>query len=288
MKGIKFYLTWEEYEDQGLKLTDKLTAYLDQYNTYDYEYISIGNWEESYEETPKSIIDFMVENKDKFPNLKSIYLGDIDPEECELSWIMHTNASDLVNTFKPERFTVRGANCLRLIDMDGTSLKKLKIVSGGMQRNLIDDLINSDLSGLNHLELYLGVDEYGFDGDIEQIKHFLSREKFPNLKFLGLKNSGIQDEICLAVVESDIIEGLETLDLSLGTMSNKGAQALLDNADKLANLKKLDIIYNYATEDMMYDIDKNLSAHGVKVYIDNSDVDTYDEDDDWRYPFYTE
>ena len=41
----KFYLDWEESEEQGVVLADKVKAYLDEHGTYNAEKLVIGMWE---------------------------------------------------------------------------------------------------------------------------------------------------------------------------------------------------------------------------------------------------
>ena len=133
----------------------------------------------------------------------------------------------------------------------------------------------------------MGVDNYGFDGSIQDIIPFTKKENFPNLKYLGLKNSDIEDEICEAVLAGDILPQLEILDLSYGTLGNKGVNMLLANIDKISHLKELNIHYNYAAEDILKQLQGELEKAGVKSHCDQGEADL-DEDDDYRYPYITE
>jgi hypothetical protein len=283
MEDMKFYVDYDEKET----LVEKLEAYIAEHGCYELPALTIGNWTDSYEQSPVDIIEYLVQNKVKFPNLKKIFLGDIDSEECEISWINHTDAGPLVYQFKLEELIIKGATDLRLESVISDTLKKLTIISGGMSTELIEDIISAELPNLEHLELYLGVDEYGFDGNISTLESFMKRRNFPKVKYLGLKNSEIADEICEKILASDMLQGLEVLDLSLGTLSDTGAKVILENMDKLSQLKTLDLTYNYVSDELLEEIDAKGKALNIEVLSSKEDV-YMDDDDDYRYPYITE
>ena len=283
----KFYFDWDESEEQGAALADKIKAYLDEYGTYDSEKLVIGMWESAYENAPDNLVKYLVENKDKFPNLKELDWGDISWEECEVSWIQNTDLAPVVNSFDLETLTAKGGMGLRFKEMKSSTLKKLEIISGGTSKVTLNDIVTAELPALEHLEIYMGVDNYGFDGSIQDIIPFTKKENFPKLKYLGLKNSDIEDEICRAVLAGDILPQLETLDLSYGTLGNEGVNMLLENIDKISHLKELNIHHNYASKEFLGKLQGELEKLGIKSYCDNGDADL-DEDDDYRYPYITE
>jgi Leucine Rich repeat len=98
---------------------------------------------------------------------------------------------------------------------------------------------------------------------------------FPNLKYLGLRNSEFSDEIALEVVKSPIIQFITVLDLSMGTLSDAGAEALLDIPD--ANqLKILNVSENFLSDEMII----RLSQLGCHVLANNQkDEYEYDEEE---------
>ena len=284
---VKFYLDWEESEEKGAALENKIKEYIDEHGKYENEELIIGMWEGAYEKDPKNLVDFLVKNAEKFPNLKKIYWGDISWEECEVSWIQNTDLAPLVNNFKLTSLTVNGGNGLRLKNMKSDTLKKLEIISGGTSKDALNDIINSEIPNLEHLEIYMGVDDYGFDAKIEDMKPFVEKEKFPELKYLGLKNSDLEDEICELVLSGNILPQLEVLDLSYGTLSDKGVELLINNIDKISHLKGLDLEYNYASKELLDKLKEQTDKFGIKLDISQSEVDM-DEENDWRYPYITE
>ena len=148
----------------------------------------------------------------------------------------------------------------------------------------MEDIIASDFPNLEKLILYVGVEDYGFEGDLEIFRPLFSKERFPKLTYLGLVNSEEQDNIVEMFLQSDILPQLETMDISAGTLKDVGAQLLLDNLDKISHLKFIDMSYNYLSKDMK----KKLQALPMKI--DVSDTQDADEDDDevYYYPMITE
>lgn len=284
---IKFYLTWEDEDNEEITVVTRIQDYLNEHGKYENEKLIIGMWSEAYECSPDHIVEFLVENAEQFPNLKEIYFGDMEGEECEVSWINNTDLAPLINTFKVEKFTAKGGQDLRFDNIKSESLKSLSIISGGTDKETLNDLINAQLPNLERIEIYLGVCDYGFNAEVKDIIPFTKRENFPKLKYLGLKNSEIQDEICEKVFEGDLIKDLRVLDLSLGTLGDKGAKVILDNIEKLSHLECFDLTYNYISENLLNEIGSKLKEYNVKFLSSQEDVDI-DEDDEWRYPYITE
>lgn len=202
-------------------------------------------------------------------------------EECEVSWIIQTDLTPLLKAF-PElkSFTVKGSSGLSLEPLQHAKLEELVIICGGLPQEVLSSITNAQLPELRKLELYLGVDDYGFDGSLEDVLPLLEQGRFPKLVYLGLKDSEIQDDIAKAVAQAPIVDQLEVLDLSQGTLSDEGAEALLAS-DKIKKLKHLDLSYHYMTDEMLI----RWKRSGLSV--DVSDQQQSDEDD-WRYPSLTE
>ena len=85
---------------------------------------------------------------------------------------------------------------------------------------------------------------------MEDLGPLLSGTLFPRLTFLGLCDSHLADPIAAALAASPLLRRLQTLDLSLGTLSDEGAQALLSSTH-LAGLRRLDAHHHYCSGAMM-------------------------------------
>jgi len=176
---------------------------------------------------------------------------------------------------------IKGTNNLAIGQTKRPNLKSLEIISGGLPSSVVEDVIKSDFPNMESLILYVGVDDYGYDGNIEQFKPLFSKEKYPHLKYLGIVNAQEQDLIVQIFLDSDILPQLETMDISCGVLTDAGAQLLLDNADRIKHLKFINMKYNFLSPEMQ----KKLAELPVKV--DTSDSEEPDEEYG-DYPLITE
>lgn len=115
---------------------------------------------------------------------------------------------------------------------------------------MLAELQNAQLPALKTLKLFLGVEEYGFDGSLDDVMALASKDLFPQLTHLGLMNSEEQDGIVRRVLESNILPQLNVLELSCGTLTDNGAEALLEHKDRIAHLETLDLHHHYLTPEM--------------------------------------
>jgi hypothetical protein len=212
----------------------------------------IGAWSgELYDHSPAEILEALVAAADRLPNLRALFLGDIAQEENEVSWIHQTDVSTVWQAFpRLEIFGLRGSNGLKLGRVQHNHLKQLTIECGGLPKSVLAELAAASLPALEHLELYLGTDDYGWDGSIDDVLPLLADDRFPRLKYLGLRDSEIADGVTQAVAKSPLLEKLDVLDLSLGTLGDEGAAALLA-APAVKKLKRLDLHHHYMSDAMM-------------------------------------
>lgn len=124
----------------------------------------------------------------------------------------------------------------------------------------------------------------GVEADIEIFRPLFSKTRFPKLTYLGIVNSEEQDEIVKMFLESDILPQLETMDISAGVLKDEGAQLLLDNMDKIAHLKFINMRYNYLSKGMK----KKLQELPMKIDIAESEEADEDDGEMWYYPMITE
>ena len=123
------------------------------------------------------------------------------------------------------------------------------------------------------------------NGDISTIREFLAKSDFPQLTYLGITDSEIQDEITETVLASKYIDQITNLDLSLGTLTDKGGQMLLDELPKHPNIKLLDLEYHYLSDKMMEKLEE---LENVEVNVDDQqEKDEYDGEI-YYYPMLTE
>ncbi|AIQ45341.1 hypothetical protein R70723_05085 [Paenibacillus sp. FSL R7-0273] len=281
MTEVKLAVGYDEYED-GQRMDTEIERLSASPEAAQLTSLIIGDWGQAYENSSDEVVEALVKHSGSFPSLRKLFIGDMSYEECEISWITQTDLSPLLPAYPElQSLTIQGGTDLGLSNLQHDKLEELIIITGGLGKKVLSQIAAGSLPNLRKLELYLGVDNYGFDGSLEDILPLIQPGKFPKLTYLGLKNSEIQDEIAAAVAEAEILDQLHTLDLSLGTLSDTGAEALLASS-RIKGLQALNLSYHYMSDEMIARWRKS----GLPV--DVSDQQKSDDDEDWRYPSITE
>ena len=223
----------------------------------------------------EEVVQLLVSAQAKLPNLRGIFIGDMISEENEISWIVQSDISPLLVAYpKLEHLRLRGTGELSLGGrLSHENLKSLTIETGGVPPRLLEEVLASELPALESLELWLGTPSYGGDVTVQDLTNLLSGELFPALKHLGLRDSEIVDEIASALSAATILSRLNSLDLSLGTLTDGGGQALLANT-KLKSLKGLNLSYHFLSKEMM----KSLKREFPNVNLDDAQGDKGEDD----------
>ena len=223
--------------------------------------------------------DEIVKCKDRLPNLKALFLGDIVQEECEISWIHQSDVSGMLQAFPQlEMLRIRGVDGLAISSPQHSQLRALAIESGGLPVSVISQICRGKFPELEYLELWLGTPNYNGDCRVNDLQPLLKGTLFPKLKYLGLRNAEIVDDIAAVIVTSPIVDQLEILDLSLGNISDVGGNALLHLESK-TNLKRLDLHHHYISKP----VQKKLKQ--LPFPVDLSDAQTVDEDEEFSGRF---
>jgi hypothetical protein len=259
------------------KLTPNLEHFLGTDAAIEARGIVIGSWHADVDRTAESVIELLEKSRERLPKLAAIYMGDITSEENEMSWIKQGDLSPLLSAFpKLQLLRSRGGDGLAIARPEHANLRGLAMETGGMDINVIRSVCTSNFPNLEYLELWLGTDNYGANHAVADLQPILSGRLFPKLKYLGLRNAQIADEIAAVVVNSPVIERIETLDLSLGVLTDEGAKALL-KLPASSTLKNLNLHYNYISADLI----EKLSQLPLRV--DVSKPPDLDNDDEWRF-----
>jgi hypothetical protein len=268
------------YDDEGEQWTDRFASFLDAVPTERITGLVVGAWEEMGEDgASASIVEALVVARDRLPNLRALFFGDIISEESEISWIWQTDISPLFDAYpKLEYFCVRGAAGLQLGALHHQHLKSLIIQSGGLGAAVTRAAIMADLPALEHLELWLGTDDYGGDTTVADLQPLFSGTRFPKLHYLGLRDSVIADQIAIAIAQAPVLERIRVLDLSLGTLSDEGATALLASP-LVARLAKLDIHHHFCSNDIM----AQFQQLGIEVDVSEQEQPDQHDGEVWRY-----
>ncbi len=226
-----------------------------------------GLQKETTERYSDEIVQVLVEHREHFPHLKALFLGDIMMEESEISWIGLGDVSPIFTAYPQlEHFGIRGCASsytppgLHFGILQHVHLKTLIVETGSMDRSVVHDILRSHLPALEHLELWTGSEDYLANVTSEDFAPLFTDILFPNLRYLGLRDSEIANDLAIALSQSSLLERLEVLDLSLGLLDDTGAAALL-HCPATHTLQKLDIHHHYCSEEMV----QRLQTLGIEV-----------------------
>lgn len=140
----------------------------------------ISRWGECYEESCQPIIDMFAEHAERFAHLESLFIGDMESEECEISWIKQGDYSRLYAALPNlKKLTIKGTQDLELGEIAHDKLEHLEIISGGTPCNVFASLQNSQLPALKTLIVYIGVEDYGFDTSLDIVMKLASKIPLP-------------------------------------------------------------------------------------------------------------
>lgn len=244
--------------------------FVEAVDTAEVRALIIGPWWEDEYEDIEATLRLIVADADRFPGLRALFIADVISEECELSWLEMSDITPVLKAFPLlEELGVRGGGHyedagLRLSPVRHDHLRVLRFESGGLPRGVVQAVGASELPALEHLELWLGIDEYGGDSTIEDLAPLLSGDRFPRLRHLGLQNSASQDAIAAAVAAAPVVARLESLSLSMGLLTDAGAESLRDG-ESLTHLALLDLRHNYLTAPVEEQLRSALEPNGVRI-----------------------
>ncbi len=279
----KIYRITLDYLDseKDVRWTDLFAQFLQDPQVSRVTGIVIGMWGTTTSEAVEAdqVVQAIVAAREKLPALNAIFMGDITYEECEISWINQTDVSPLFEAYpRLEHFRVRGGNGLNLGRLHHDHLKSLIVETGGLNVAIVREVMGARLPELDHLELWLGTENYGANSTVQDLAPLFAGTLFPKLRYLGLRDSDIASDIAIEIVKSPILDRLRVLDLSLGILDDRGAEALL-NSPAVSRLEKLDIHHHFCSPEMV----KKLEASPIPVdATDRQDPNRYG-DEEWRY-----
>ncbi len=276
-KGVAYRVHFD-FDDGGApEMVERLAELGRDPNASKLQALVIGSWGEDCctGEGGPEVAAAVAELAKTCPELEAIFLGDIIQEEAEVSWIQHGDWGPILNAFpKLEHFRVRGMSTASAFSCP--TLRSL-VVQAMTSSQACQSIAAADLPELEHLELWLGTDEYGGDSTVPDLVPILSGKQFPKLRYLGLRNAENIDDVAEALATAPILERVEVLDLSLGVLTDRGGNALLASP-AAAKLKRLDLHHNWLSPAVA----KKLRGLGPEVDTARGDADE-DEDEEYRF-----
>ncbi|NJO93913.1 MAG: HEAT repeat domain-containing protein [Hydrococcus sp. RM1_1_31] len=188
-------------------------------------------------------IDDLVKVKKQLKNLEALFIGDLTSDKHQISWIYYKDLSPILKAYAALKFLqVRGNP--QFSPLRHSNLETLIVEAGVLSRHAVTQICSLELPALEHLELWLGTNQYGKTSSIDDLTPILFGDQYLNLIYLGLRNSEYSDDIASALIEASVMKVIKVLDLSMGTLTDKGAEALL----KCPTIEQLDLLkvsHNY-------------------------------------------
>lgn len=267
-----------DYEGDGI-FAERLAALTGEAWSNQVTTLVFGNWGSAYDSAPP--MELIVAAVAKLPALDALFLGEMTFEECEISWINHTDITPLLEALPQlQTLTVRGADGLSLKSVRHESLRSLTFESGGLGADVVRAVADCEFPQLRHLEFWVGTDNYGGDSTVEDFAPILAGGRLPSLTSLGLRNAEIADMLATALASAPVVARLEVLDLSLGMLTDAGGTALL-TGQPLTHLRKLDLHHHFLSEPVMERFEAELTE--ARVELNLGDAGDPDEDNEDRY-----
>ena len=265
-----------EYESEH-SIIDLLADFTAHPNASKVPGLIIGMWD--YDDSSQAVVEFLTDAAQNLPSLSALFLGDITGDENEISWIEQSDLSRLLTAYPQlEHLQVRGNEGLILGELKHDRLKTLIVETGGLSVERVREVSQAQLPQLEHLELWLGDDNYGGNTTAEDLAPILSGQLFPKLQYLGLRDSCIADEIATSVATAPILQQIAVLDLSLGNLGDIGAAALLASPF-IDRLTKLDLNHHYISAALRAEFEK------LEIEVNLSEARETEDDDDEEYRY---
>jgi hypothetical protein len=263
--------------DSDTTMEAMLAQFLAEAGPANVDALVIGPWNEPFDASAQTVLDALVAEAGNLTNLRALFVGEMTMEECEISWIVQGAYAGVLKAYPNlEELVIRGGNSLVFEPVRHDHLKRLTVQTGGLSSDIVRGIAASTLPALEHLELWLGDEGYGFDGDVALFRDTLFADGKPaRLRYLGLVDAEIADELAVWLAATPWVADLDTLDLSLGTLGDEGGEALAASP-YIRELAELKLAHHYISEP----VQARLQA--LPLAVDLSDPQDEDEDGD-RY-----
>jgi uncharacterized protein (TIGR02996 family) len=144
---------------------------------------------------------------------------------------------------------VRGGQ-IDLSQLHHDLLESVTLETGGLPQGTVRAVGKCQLPNATQLVVYFGSSDYGAGGSIADLQPLFTGKGVPKLEHLGLCNAEFQDDIARELAKSPLLAQLKHVDLSLGTMTDAGAEAILAAAAKFKHLEVLDLSDNFISTEV--------------------------------------
>jgi tetratricopeptide (TPR) repeat protein len=240
--GFFAELTITQAERRQAGLRRELTAVLGHPSCRFLQGLRVGDLWQGDELSYAEVIGVLCESD--LPSLRRLHL---QPERFDLS-STQLDSKGLARAFPDLEELVLGAGQLTLSDLDFPRLRRLAIRTGGLTRDNLAAVLATSWPALERFELWFGSPRYGAaEFEPLDLAALLAPTGFGQLRHLGLQNAAFTDDLVHDLCTARVVLQLESLDLSMGTMTDAGALELATNAARFAHLTTLNLAANSLT-----------------------------------------
>jgi uncharacterized protein (TIGR02996 family) len=189
------------------------------------------------------------------PSLRTLHLGAFEyHEETEMSWYEIGTCAPLWPRLRGLRTLIVQGGSFTLGAIDLPALEHAEFRTGGLSTDSAAAIAKAHWPRLRRLDVWCGDPNYGCEVTLSDLRAIWERKDLPELRHLGLMNSELADDICEALPGVPLIAQLETLDLSMGTLSDDGARALVAAAPKWPGLQRLDVSNSFLSDEVVAEL----------------------------------
>jgi hypothetical protein len=168
--------------------------------------------------------------------LRSLFLGDFDPDECELNWASIGDVSSLWAAVPDlQHLTLRSGDMV-IGPLHLPKLESLDIITGGLDVKSLGHIAAAEWPSLAKLIVQTGAEGVGSP---DALAPLWSGERVPKLRHFGITNCTFTDSVVALLAESKLLAQLEVVDLSMGTLGEPGFATLERHRDRFAHLQRL-------------------------------------------------
>lgn len=223
----------------------------------------------------QAVIDVM--QSFKLPTLRELVLGHLADWDISST---STGAFGPLAKVLPslQRLTLRAGHIDLGKNVSLPELTHLSLETGSLTKNTLKQLWSLQAPKLESLMIWFGDPDHGASGGVKDLEPLLSGSLFPQLKHLGLMNASFTDQLPDALAKSLRLPQLESLDLSLGTLTDDGLARMLSNQSKFTHLKTLNLERNALSKALK----KKSATLAKQVLFGSQDEERVSEDG--RYP----
>jgi uncharacterized protein (TIGR02996 family) len=232
-------IRWDSFSEGDDDPTGDLVAVLELPTARFLQSLRLGPCAAEDEMSFQALIDAFEETK-KPATLRELYLGNVG--DWDISSTYTGNFGSIAPLFpKLEKLTLHAGGIDLGKNVSLPELTSLAIETGGLSKDDIKEILSLKAPKLERLEIWFGNKHYGASGGVKDIMPIIDGSAFPKLKHLGIMNCEWVGEASRALVGSKMLKQLESLDLSMGCLSDADIDAMVARKESFAHLKLLNV-----------------------------------------------